>query len=323
MAGALTRETKKRGAALVKDVARRIAMTAPALKDLDAVTLRKVANLVILESLRDDLRQQADLERVDYQAERARWLKLAAKRSKHTERGYRVGLESVEAHAESLGLPVLALTPAQVDDWITSMPGAPATVHARTAAVSAFYTWLERRHDFIRNPLRGTRARPKAKKVRELAVPTAEEVATITEACAGDPSLAAAVTTMAANGLRVGALPGLSVKAARYTTTSKGKELSGTMAPEALAAIKAARLPLRGPWAEETASRLADRFRYVTTRLQKTGTVSAVYSVHDLRHHFATRLYQETKDIYRVSKALQHAGVAVTESYLRSLQLLD
>jgi site-specific recombinase XerC len=41
--------------------------------------------------------------------------------------------------------------------------------------------------------------------------------------------------------------------------------------------------------------------------------------VHDLRHAYATRLYQETRDIYAVRVALNHANTAVTEGYLRSL----
>ncbi len=41
--------------------------------------------------------------------------------------------------------------------------------------------------------------------------------------------------------------------------------------------------------------------------------------MHDLRHAFAVKLYGESRDIYRVSKALHHASVAVTESYLRSI----
>jgi integrase/recombinase XerD len=43
--------------------------------------------------------------------------------------------------------------------------------------------------------------------------------------------------------------------------------------------------------------------------------------VHDLRHAFAVRLYQATKDVYQVEKALGHANVAVTETYLKSLGL--
>jgi hypothetical protein len=45
------------------------------------------------------------------------------------------------------------------------------------------------------------------------------------------------------------------------------------------------------------------------------------YTVHNLRHAYATRLDTETHGIYRVCVALQHANTAVTEEYLRSLGL--
>jgi site-specific recombinase XerD len=51
------------------------------------------------------------------------------------------------------------------------------------------------------------------------------------------------------------------------------------------------------------------------------GNLQARYSVHDLRHAFAVRLYESTHDVYQVEKALGHATVAVTETYLRSLGL--
>ena len=43
-----------------------------------------------------------------------------------------------------------------------------------------------------------------------------------------------------AAGLRVGGLPGLSIKGGRYSTTSKGKEIAGDLDPAALSAIVAA-----------------------------------------------------------------------------------
>jgi integrase len=48
--------------------------------------------------------------------------------------------------------------------------------------------------------------------------------------------------------------------------------------------------------------------------------ISKQYSCHDLRHTFAVRLY-ETKghDIYRLSKALGHPNIGVTETYLKSI----
>jgi integrase len=58
-------------------------------------------------------------------------------------------------------------------------------------------------------------------------------------------------------------------------------------------------------------------------KLYGQGRLRERYSVHDLRHAFAVRLYQATGDVYRVEKALGHSSVAVTEGYLRSLGLND
>ena len=46
-----------------------------------------------------------------------------------------------------------------------------------------------------------------------------------------------------------------------------------------------------------------------------------VTSFHCLRHFFATRLLQETKNIHLVSKTLNHSSVAVTERYVSTLGL--
>ena len=55
----------------------------------------------------------------------------------------------------------------------------------------------------------------------------------------------------------------------------------------------------------------------------RRGGLQARYYVNDPRHDFAVRLYQETRDVYAIYKALGHANVAVTEIYLRSLGVGD
>jgi integrase len=57
-------------------------------------------------------------------------------------------------------------------------------------------------------------------------------------------------------------------------------------------------------------------------KLHAAGKLRERYSVHDLRHAFAVRLYEATHDVHQVEKALGHATVAVTETYLRSLGLV-
>jgi integrase len=188
------------------------------------------------------------------------------------------------------------------------------------AAASVFWTWLERRHvKEINNPFRGTRARPAKKAARRLAIPSDLEIR-ILEAAA-DPELRAAIVLMSQAGLRVGALPSLAIKGARWMATSKGKEQSGPVPLEAREAITRAGLSLRHPFAELSAQKIKDRFRYLSEGLHATGQLKARYSVHDLRHACAVRIYEATHDVYQVEKALGHASIAVTESYLRSLEL--
>jgi site-specific recombinase XerC len=326
MAGTLTRGAQVNGEALVKSVARRIAQDSPKLADLEPVELEKLARVVVAESLKDDLHREADLARIDYLTERDRFLQRASRTgSRHTLRSYRAALEHLEAWcaAAAQRLSPLELTPALADDFIESEKASgasPATVQLRVAAASSFWTWLERRHEEIRNPFRGTRSRPAKKARRTLAVPSDAEVRLL-EAEA-EPTLAAAIVLMGQGGLRVGALPAMSITGARWSSTTKGKEQSGKVPEEAREAITRAGLPLRSPFTGFSAAAIADRFRRLAIKLHEAGKLQARYSVHDLRHAFAVRLYVATHDVYQVEKALGHATVAVTETYLRSLGLV-
>ncbi|MDR0447250.1 MAG: hypothetical protein LBH07_01125, partial [Treponema sp.] len=125
---------------------------------------------------------------IDYEKEKSLFLANAGQ-SEHTRRGYAAAIVRLDAWAAAQGINVLELTPAQADDFIYSLrtsksektgsENSPATVRIVTAASSSFFTWLHRRHTAIQNPFRGSKARPKEKAVRELAVPSDKEVKTI------------------------------------------------------------------------------------------------------------------------------------------------
>ena len=218
------------------------------------------------------------------------------------------------------GISPLELAPARADDWIESEKAtgrAPATVGLDVSGASAFWTWLERRHSELRNPFRGTRARPSRKAARKLAVPDDHEVRELEAAAA--PWLRAAIVLMGQGGLRVGGLHGLSINGTRWTTVTKGKEQGGELPQEAREAIRRAGLPVRSPFADYSTAKISKAFEYIARKLVGEGRIRARYSVHDLRHAFAVRFYQVTRDVYAVEKALGHANVNVTEGYLRSI----
>jgi site-specific recombinase XerD len=262
-----------------------------------------------------------NLAGIDWQSEKAVFLANAGRtNSDHTRTGYAAALSRLDAWAARQAVNPLELSPAQADDFIYSLRGrAAASVRLDASAASSFYTWLERRHAGIKNPFRGTKARPAEKAARETAIPEAGEVETILRELPAD--LSAAASVMACRGLRAGALPTLSIAGGKYTGRSKGKDIKGTLPTVALERIKAAALPLRSPFAGILPNTLEKRIARAIEKLFKAGKVKAAYSCHDLRHFYAVSEYRKDKDIHRLCGLLGHASIAVTETYLKSINV--
>ena len=323
MAGMLTDRVREEGAQRVKVVARRIAKESPRLADLPAEDLERLTRVIVAEDLKDQLKHAAHLEKINLATEIATFLQRTG--SPHTRRAYTKALVDLSSWCDKRRITILELSPATSDDWIADLKASgasPSTVRLKVAGVSSFLTWMERRHpEEVRNPIRGTRERPRAKSVRPLKVPSPEEVETLKVEALGE--LRAAIVIMADLGLRVGALPTMRINGSTFTSTSKGREIAGELPPEVKHEIAHAGLSARAPFEGVTAGHLADTFRWLVGRLHEAGKIRERYSVHDLRHSFATRLYLETRDVYRVSRALHHSGADITSRYLRSLGLQE
>lgn len=306
------------GLPAVDALAHRIAREAPGLADLSADQLETIARVVLGQRLARDLDRKADLAGIDYPAERAAF--LAQAQSPHTARAYASALDRLDDFAARRGISVLELKAKDADDFAQELAAsgrASASVRRDIAAASAFLTFLARRHDRLVNPFRGSKARPKKQASRAFAYPSEEEIATILDAL--PPDARAAASIMASRGLRVGALPSLTIRAGRFSARSKGKDISGAMPSEAIEEIKRAGLDSRQPFASTSETKLADAIRKRTARLAEEGKLVAAYSAHDFRHAFAVREYRKDYDIYRLSKLLGHASIQVTESYLKGL----
>ena len=315
-------------AANFHDMARIIAKEAPTLADLNSEQLEQIAKLVITQRLTNErqLHTAANLAGIEYQAERETFLNNAGSTdSKHTHRSYRNALTKLEAYAERAHISPLELTPARADDFIYSMKGngAAASIRRDVAACSSFFTWLERRHEGIKNPFRGTKARPAEKTVKELTIP--KNAAEVKKIIAALPDYeAAAVSVMAYRGLRIGGLPGMEIIGERFKTTSKGKTISGALPDNVLSAIKAAAVPdKRKPFSGIKQEALARRIEYHIGKLYEAGKIRAAYSCHDFRHFYAVSEYSKDKDIKRLQGLLFHSGIQITERYLRSLNIKD
>jgi site-specific recombinase XerD len=262
----------------------------------------------------------AGIAGIEYQTEKETFLENAGRTgSVNTRMGYCAALARLDAWAARQNLNPLEITPTQADDFIYSLRGdrSAASIRLDVSAASSFFTWLERRHAGIKNPFRGTKARPANKRVKAVVIPSEAEVETLVQELPKD--LAAAVSIMAYRGLRVGILPTLSIAGDRFYGSSKGKDIAGRLDGATLAIVKAAGIPLRKPFAETLPNTLEKRIARAIGKLHVQGKVQAGYSAHDLRHFFAVTEYRKNKDIYRVSRLLCHASLQVTEIYLKGL----
>lgn len=307
-----------------QEMALLIRREAPGLSDLAPDQLEMIAKLVMTQRLAAELNTAVDLAGVDWQKEQETF--LSDTKSPHTRRAYAAALGKLEAWASREGLNPLNIAAVHADHFIRALKaeGRAATSTRRDiAAVSAFYSFLERYHAMIKNPFRGTRIRPPNENKKETVIPTAKDYKTI---AANVPAVERAIlAALALRGLRVGALPTLDLKAGKYHGKSKGKvltegETSGITLPAAvLDAIKAAGLNVKKPFAWITANAIERRINYHIGKLHHAGKIGAAYSCHDFRHYFAIQEYKKDKDIVRVSKLLNHANVSITQNYLRCL----
>jgi len=283
-----------------------------------------IGHAVLFDRMKEYVDQNERVSRIDLAEERKAW--LACYSSKNTQIAYGRSLDALEQWCRFSGASLLQLTTKEADDLILAERAKnhdADSIRSIVYACSSFYRFLERRYAFVKNPLRGSRAIPR--KTHSIAViPSDEEVATLATAAfrKGDDILHAAILTMSLLGLRVGGLPCLVIRGTGWTTQSKGK---GIIATEPIPYSLKNVLEERGlnPFKGIDSNAIRKRFERLAKSLQTEGQISAVFSVHDLRHYYAEGHYRKHKDIFRLSSALGHSGIAVTEGYLRNSLGID
>jgi integrase len=104
-------------------------------------------------------------------------------------------------------------------------------------------------------------------------------------------------------------------------TISKGKAISGEFPIEVICNIKSSMLNSNSPFMGFSTHALKLRIYRATTRLKDKGLIRDAYSAHDFRHYFAVSQYKEDRDIFKLSKLLDHSNISITQTYLKSLEI--
>ena len=293
-----------------------------------AELLYKQANYL---NILDYMKEEQLIKQIDYETEKENFFKQCSKtKSDHTKRQYKNGLNKLEKYClrrstcgEMNNKNILFIKAREADDFITEVNSSELSnlsVRALVSSCSSFFSFLERRYPFMKNPFRGTKTRPPVKNKKRLEVPTKKEIELIIKDIS-DPLIKAAIIFIMECGVRVGALPKLEIRNNKYYSYSKGKEISWKVTDKVIKLLKQNNLSFNNPFKNKSSEVIRNIFYRSSKRLYNQGKIKAAYSIHDVRHYFAVTLYKQTKDIELIRQALNHSNIAITGIYLKSLEV--
>ena len=346
MSDIITVQTNEENVPMTTQKAVEILNKAPTFEELDKNSQKSVIQIAMVDNLKKDLQFKAKIAKLNYEEIKVTF--LANLNSAHTKEAYSRALSRLETYLKILGKSFAELTTLESDQFIQSSfitksmnngtinmgaeDRAPAAIRRDASAISAFYSFVERvTNHAIMNPLRGTRALPKKTAKKDIVVPSEADVVAILNSKLMSRELRAAFAIMALRGLRVGGLPNLTIdyETHAFSAISKGKEYKGNFddsiqipgCKSILDYLKVFK-GKRKPFVELSDTRLKMQVAYWMAKMNKSGLVSSVFSAHDFRHFYASHHYQANKDIYRLKTLLNHGSIAVTETYLKTLNVM-
>ena len=321
--------------AAARDLIKRLAYESPTLADLTPAQFEAVALAVLGDNLKREMERAVLAEKIKFGDEGAKFLE--DQKSPHTKRAYTAALQTLKEYLDRNSFTLADLDPGRADDFIRDLlthGKDEDTARLKIAALSSFFTFLERRYSEIRNPFRGTKVRPRSTWATAT-IPTPKEVKTILSRA--EAGTRAALAIILETGLRIGALAELRIKPdGSFFTLSKGKRFEGfePISQKTRDLIANAGLPVSRPWNPENhkgrkshkgrqgkvepedllTKTLATRINRHCKALRDAGDIAAAYSPHDFRHTFAEA--HKGKGLVWLRDRLGHASIAVTEHYL-------
>jgi integrase len=317
------------GLEYVGELAKYLQVNMPGLSDISRESLEGIAQFVVFQRLARKLDFEVSIAGIDCKAEAVLFLEnMGKKGSIETQKTYMRELKKLNAYCGMIKTRILEFTPQHADNYILYLINrrySSASIALAVSVASSFCNFVERRHSDgvivrFKNPFRGTRVKPKMKASKPVIVPTEGEVQYMLKRLS--PKQAAMVALMSGLGLRCGALATLTIEGNMFTCYTKGKVLAGVIADDLLAFLKR-RVKLSKLFIGMSVQAIKRSVNYHVGRLFEKGEIRACYSCHDFRHFFAIQEYGKDKDIWRVSRLLNHASLAATERYLKGLDRVE
>lgn len=319
----------------LENITKTIAFDIPELKNLSNEQLEKIAELVVIERYKKEMNKEVDLKKYEYKSMKE--LFISSCKTENTKKTYLNSFNKFETFTNNNSIEnPLSISSATADDFIYSLSNdnfSASTIRITVKCISAFFSFVERRSEStIKNVFSGSKAMPKQKTtnknkfynfvVDENTIENLKkDFETIIENMPNNEMKAMIYISMNC-GFRVGAFSGLTFHGNKYKTVSKGNEIFGVMPDETLKFINSLGIKHNKPFENYTDTRLKNLFKYYTKKLFESGKIACAYSFHDLRHYFSLKEYLTNKDIYSLSKKLNHSSLDITAKYLKGLKVI-
>jgi len=277
----------------------------------------KIAKLVVVDKAKNELKNEVEKEKFNQNKNRIFSNFLRTLKSEKSKPMYR---QAINEFFDFIRCHPVDVKAEQVDNYLYSDI---KNIKNKKQYLSSFYSYLLR-HDFVQHNYFRSAKMPKTKK-RKLKVPTDADVAIMQSRLESDRfavgrGSAKKIKSAEKNltifnllvqtGIRVGALPTITCHHNQIIKmiTKGDQEIEKKLAPELYKKIK------NIDWLS---------VKIITTQKMIERISEGKYHPHSLRHYFAVQQYKMSRDIYKVSRQLDHKSIAVTECYLRSLNVIE
>ena len=319
------------------EVVQRI-LDSPELEDLTDEQLNKIAGTVLVESLKDKLRDEVKKAMIDVSQLKIEWLNRfdSSETKRSFERYFDYFLDWLGS-----GKSIIDVNSRIVDDYISYLKTIKIdsdnsgnkisnnTIRQRVAACSSFWKSLKRWNIVSDNPWIGCDLPKKFIAIKESEkVPTDEELNIMQEFCKkemrkdsgkgavnrvqGTIKSYAALKVLRSTGIRCGALPSLTIdRDGYYKAQSKGGQANGKLNLNLIEFLAELGLDAIQPFKDYNSF---SKWFYRTCK-----KLNFSFSVHGIRHRFAVNYYNKTKDIVGLQKKLGHTSLLATQAYLATL----
>lgn len=187
------------------------------------------------------------------------------------------------------------------------------------ASISSFYSYLVRWEFVDRNPFKGMRVKNTEKEIDKI-LPTEKDIDVLIKSYnsykMSDKKMKLAIYMMSKYGVRVGFFNGkIEFDGTYLRSFNKGKWYKVNIGEDKY--IKCNIELLNKLNSNTIQNNMSGRIK----KLYNEGAIVYLFSCHALRHFVACREYKKDKDIYRVSRLLNHSSISITEVYLSGLNI--